>query len=319
MSLPVTIPNIFQNQSGPLALSLLDANFSALAAATNDRGAANQYFADLSGAANTFVVTVPLPQTFAYTAGYFIAVLIGNTNTSTTVNINVNGLGNQQIKLLGGQLPAIGQLISGTVVYLQYNGSNFVVTSAQGGVPWANAAGNVAIPAPSSGVALSISGVTGSRPLDILPASASGGLALAANINSAISTDSPYVQFQRNGTAGGFIGSVGTAGNLIVGSGVSDFCIGAQTGNLLLTANNAVGIAIKIIPAGNVTVATPSSGDTLTLAPSVGTGALIATSAALTNNAGASAGTLTNAPAAGNPTKWIKINDNGTIRSIPAW
>jgi hypothetical protein len=28
---------------------------------------------------------------------------------------------------------------------------------------------------------------------------------------------------------------------------------------------------------------------------------------------------VANAPSVGNPTKWIKINDNGTIRSVPAW
>ena len=33
----------------------------------------------------------------------------------------------------------------------------------------------------------------------------------------------------------------------------------------------------------------------------------------------AATGTLTNAPAAGNPTKWIAIDDNGTTRYIPAW
>jgi len=38
-----------------------------------------------------------------------------------------------------------------------------------------------------------------------------------------------------------------------------------------------------------------------------------------TNNAAAATGTLTNAPAAGNPTKWIAIDDNGTNRYIPAW
>lgn len=43
------------------------------------------------------------------------------------------------------------------------------------------------------------------------------------------------------------------------------------------------------------------------------------TSSALTDGAGASTGTLTNAPAAGNPTKWIGINDNGVTRYIPAW
>lgn len=43
------------------------------------------------------------------------------------------------------------------------------------------------------------------------------------------------------------------------------------------------------------------------------------TAVALADGAGASAGTITNAPAAGNPTKWIPINDNGTTRYIPAW
>ena len=47
------------------------------------------------------------------------------------------------------------------------------------------------------------------------------------------------------------------------------------------------------------------------LASSVGT--------AYTNNAAAAAATIANAPVAGNPTKWIPINDNGTIRNIPAW
>lgn len=50
------------------------------------------------------------------------------------------------------------------------------------------------------------------------------------------------------------------------------------------------------------------------------TGILIGTSGfALTNGAAAQLGTLTNAPTAGDPTKWIPINDNGTTRYIPAW
>lgn len=40
---------------------------------------------------------------------------------------------------------------------------------------------------------------------------------------------------------------------------------------------------------------------------------------AYTNNAAAQTATLTNAPLAGNPTKWIPINDNGTIRNVPSW
>lgn len=40
---------------------------------------------------------------------------------------------------------------------------------------------------------------------------------------------------------------------------------------------------------------------------------------AVTDGAGAAAGTLTNAPTAGNPTKWLSFDDAGTIRYIPAW
>ncbi len=43
------------------------------------------------------------------------------------------------------------------------------------------------------------------------------------------------------------------------------------------------------------------------------------TNTTLTDGAAAQAGTLLNAPVAGNPTKWISIDDNGTPRYIPAW
>ncbi len=50
-----------------------------------------------------------------------------------------------------------------------------------------------------------------------------------------------------------------------------------------------------------------------------GTTPALRSTAAITSGAGASAGTLTNAPSVGDPTKWIPINDNGTTRYIPAW
>lgn len=48
-------------------------------------------------------------------------------------------------------------------------------------------------------------------------------------------------------------------------------------------------------------------------------GALVTSQVALTDAAAAQVGTLTNAPTAGNPAKWIQINDNGTVRKIPTW
>lgn len=80
------------------------------------------------------------------------------------------------------------------------------------------------------------------------------------------------------------------------------------------------------VTAGTNIVVTPSAGG-LTIATTAAitadltnnTGNLIDSSIGLTNGAGASVGTLTNAPTAGNPTKWVPIDDNGTTRYIPAW
>lgn len=47
--------------------------------------------------------------------------------------------------------------------------------------------------------------------------------------------------------------------------------------------------------------------------------ALVTSFSALNDGAGVSLGTLSDAPAAGNPSKWIPINDAGVTRYIPAW
>ena len=49
------------------------------------------------------------------------------------------------------------------------------------------------------------------------------------------------------------------------------------------------------------------------------TATLITTSVTMTNGAGVATATMTNAPVAGNPTKWIAISDNGVTRFIPCW
>jgi hypothetical protein len=88
------------------------------------------------------------------------------------------------------------------------------------------------------------------------------------------------------------------------------------------TTNGGTGLARNLVlETGGVTAVTINTSQAVTFAAGITTGSttLHTTSVALTNGAGASAGTLTNAPAAGNPTKWIPINDNGTTRYIPAW
>ena len=74
------------------------------------------------------------------------------------------------------------------------------------------------------------------------------------------------------------------------------------TGALVVTGGVGIGGALNVGGALEVSGAT-----------------LIKSNTTLTDGAAAAAGTLTNAPTAGNPTKWVLINDNGVIRKFPTW
>jgi hypothetical protein len=79
--------------------------------------------------------------------------------------------------------------------------------------------------------------------------------------------------------------------------------------------SGTAGNAITFTERANITTTGLAVTGTLTTSSTT----LHTSSVALTNGAGSSAGTLTNAPSVGNPTKWIPIVDNGTTRYIPCW
>lgn len=89
---------------------------------------------------------------------------------------------------------------------------------------------------------------------------------------------------------------------------------GGNTELVLRNSGGAVGASLKS-SGGSTLPGNLDIGGALT----VNSSTLIRSTTALSNGAGAAAGTLANAPVAGNPTKWIPINDNGTTRYIPAW
>jgi len=82
-----------------------------------------------------------------------------------------------------------------------------------------------------------------------------------------------------------------------------------------------IGINTLSTTSGLVTLgnSTSNAGVLVNGALTINSAIMIATNTSFTNGAASSLGTLTNAPAATNPTKWIPINDNGTTRYIPAW
>jgi hypothetical protein len=145
-------------------------------------------------------------------------------------------------------------------------------------------------------------------------------------------------------------GSISTLGNLSVTGGTSNLTMSGNT----ITGGNAANSQLYLTstssgsPSGDLTAVrgtqlffqNPSGGTTYadyssttanvwTFSAAVTTtgkitvpgltNPLLSTSSAITTGAGASAGTLTNAPAVGNPTKWFPISDNGTTRYVPAW
>jgi len=143
------------------------------------------------------------------------------------------------------------------------------------------------------------------------------GVALGANGSTGI--------YSRSGaffniTAGGTIVLDASAGNFIIGG-----MLGFTTGNSATgaTATNLVPSAAVLALQNSTTQQEFRVFQTTTgtkYKALAGDGNLINVSGyAFTDGAAAALGTLTNAPAAGNPTKWIPINDNGTTRYIPAW
>ena len=105
-------------------------------------------------------------------------------------------------------------------------------------------------------------------------------------------------------------------------AGTTTRMLGINSGNTVyigsVDTTDVTSLNINLSGVDRVTVGTAGmtiAGDVTTAGGAV----LHKTTAALTNGAGAGVGTLTNAPAAGNPTKWVAINDGGVTRYIPTW
>lgn len=99
------------------------------------------------------------------------------------------------------------------------------------------------------------------------------------------------------------------------------------TSGAFSTTLTATAATVATLPAGTHSLApldsptftTPALGVASATSLTLASTTLLTTSVALTNGAAAQTATMTNGPTAGNPTKWIPINDNGTTRYIPAW
>jgi ATP-dependent protease ClpP protease subunit len=120
---------------------------------------------------------------------------------------------------------------------------------------------------------------------------------------------------RKNGVGTTFGGIFRADGDLLYSGGAGGLTLATAVNQPIYFVGNGA-------PIGDWNATRLSVGNALTVVGATtlaGGAALLSTTAALTNNSAAALGTLSNAPAAGNPTKWIAINDNGTTRYIPAW
>lgn len=232
--------------------------------------------------------------------------------TNTTNRLNIDSAGTW---LLAGAAGTAGNVLTSA-------GPGAPPTwAAGGGAVGANPTGLIGLAA-VNGVATTFTRSDSTHALDqsIAPTWTAAHIFTAAGNPGGIqliATASPTFYMKNSGAAADLGGwRVGVGAGSLSFLGVDDAL--AVTRSALSFARGA-GVAIAGVTFGNATDNTTYT-FTGTSSPKHGSAAfLLQTSVALNNGAAAGAGTLTNAPVSGNPTKWIPINDNGTTRYVPSW
>jgi hypothetical protein len=244
-----------------------------------------------------------------------IGLTAANSGAFTTLSASgtVSGAG---FSIYLASPPAIGSTAanSGAFTTFKASGQALLADSASAAAQvYTNPAGGTYTPAVQYG------GVAANRASAAITAWGTGGSAghiLAASASATVGTNSAL----SSGAGIGFIefeGDSGTGFNSaarILATVSGTVSAGVVPGQLMLYTANTSGVLVPALRITNAQQIQILSGGL-----QLPGGTLASTAAALTNSAGASTATLTNSPTAGNPTKWIPINDNGTIRNIPAW
>lgn len=131
-----------------------------------------------------------------------------------------------------------------------------------------------------------------------------------------------------NYTSGGITAGAGSTITRATGIQASNQTIGTNNAaiadNLAYTGNwfiNQSGTNASLLGGPLITGVDPGGTDQLRIGGSltINSATLLTSKTSFTDGAGVGAGTLLTAPAAGNPTKWVGLNDNGTIRYFPTW
>ena len=85
------------------------------------------YLTSVSGT-DTITAVAPISMT-AYAAGQTFRFIAAGANTTTGVTININGIGAKSITKNGTTALAIGDIVSGSIVEVTYDGTEFQISS----------------------------------------------------------------------------------------------------------------------------------------------------------------------------------------------
>ena len=139
------IPNIFATQpAGNVPASYLDVDFALIA----DAGTFSNYFVD-TGAENAYVVTFATGETGSLSAGLSIQFKASADNTGAST-LAVNGMTAKNITNYDASALAAGQIKTGAVVSVMYDGTQFKLVGQFTGGPIisANMVESASAPAP---------------------------------------------------------------------------------------------------------------------------------------------------------------------------
>jgi hypothetical protein len=267
-------------------------------AASYFAGSGGQYNTDAYYTASAFPVASALRAYYLPNASLIPATFTGSISGTTLTVSGVTGTIalNQLVQgtgVLGGTIITGGSGLSWTVSISQSVSSTTMTSAVPTAVISAFENAQTGMEYQFKGIGFSVDGTgnmngvtltlrTGTNPFSIYDVA--GYTSIDWNANGALGN--VYIQ------AGG-----STSQEMFLNASSYDFRVGGTDASMVLSGS---GLALE----GSLTV---------------GSGTLITGTAGFTNGAASSTATLTNAPTAGNPTKWIPINDNGTTRYIPAW